>query len=91
MANFDLSEPARHADAPTLYACWLETQIERLFGVVAQIPCVASVKRRHKHRALVAISDSFDADEAWHIIRTELEYEAQYVELDDLWDNAFLL
>ena len=39
-------------------------------------------------RVLVTIKDSFDADEAWHWIYSELDEEARYVRLDSIWDDA---
>jgi hypothetical protein len=42
-------------------------------------------------RALVDIKNEYDPDEAWHYIRTELEEEANYVQLDKIWEDALWL
>jgi hypothetical protein len=46
--------------------------------------------KRHRPtgRVLVEISSDHDPDEAWHWIRTELEDAVNYVELDDIWEEA---
>jgi hypothetical protein len=73
------------------YAFWLTAKEDRLFTFTEALPCVAQVHRESTHRALVDIKDDYDADEAWHFIRTELEDESQFVELDSIWEDALWL
>ena len=86
-SGFRMSEPAEHGGR-TQYAFWLESSQTHLFRYVRTLICIANVKMVSKDKALVAIKDSYDADEAWHYIRTELEDEAKFVELDKIWEDA---
>jgi len=86
-SGFSMSEPAEHGGR-TEYAFWLETKETRLFRFMRTLVCVASVKMVSKDKALVAIKDIYDADEAWHYIRTEVEGEARFVTLDQIWEDA---
>lgn len=92
--HFEMTEPRRH---PTraCYAFWLTSEKQRLFDYTADLLCVQSIEPKtddsNKQRALVLLKTEFDADEAWHYIRQELEREANYVELDDIWNDALWL
>lgn len=88
--SFNMDEP-REIGRPTRYAFWMTSSQERLFDVVANLRCVTSLKRTGPKRAHVHISDNYDADEAWHYIRTELHEESQYVHLDQIWEDALWL
>ncbi|MBN8620759.1 MAG: hypothetical protein J0L63_17730 [Anaerolineae bacterium] len=71
------------------YAFWLQTDERRLLETVFGMRCVAAMKRhRPSGRILVEISNEHDPDEAWHWIRTELEYAIHDVELDEMWVEA---
>lgn len=71
------------------YGFWLSTTEKRLLSAVYAMRCVASMKRhRFTGRVLVEIGTDHDPDEAWHWIRSELEDVANYVELDDIWEEA---
>lgn len=50
-------------------------------------PADASTERMPL-RVLVTIKDTFDADEAWHWIYSELDEEAKFVRLDTFWEDA---
>lgn len=85
--NFKMTEPSE-LGIHSKYAFWLETKYEGLFDYVKTLICVAAVTGLGKTRRLIAIKDDYDADEAWHYIRTELEYEASVVMLDPIWEDA---
>lgn len=87
---FEMSEPAELGTA-TRYAFWLTTEATRLFPFTAELICVAELERVAPDRARVSIHDAFDADEAWHFIRSELETESQFTDLDSLWEDALWL
>lgn len=71
------------------FAFWFSTEEKRLMSAVYALRCVADMKRhRPSGRILVEISDDHDPDEAWHWIRSELEEAVNYVELDDIWEDA---
>jgi len=71
------------------YGFWLTTTEKRLLTAVYAMRCVAGMKRhRPSGRVLVEISNEHDPDEAWHWIRSELEDAVNYVELDDIWEEA---
>jgi hypothetical protein len=71
------------------YGFWLTTTEKRLLTTVYAMRCVAGMKRhRPSGRVLVEISTDHDPDEAWHWIRSELEDAVNYVELDDIWEEA---
>lgn len=71
------------------YAFWFATEEKRLMTTVYALRCVANMKRhRPTGRILVEISDDHDPDEAWHWIRSELEEAVNFVELDDIWEEA---
>lgn len=89
-SDFELTEPQPH-DGRTRFVCTLNTRNERLFDYIASLLPVAHVKRQSKESALVAIKDTYDADETWHYLRTELEKESNYVDLDDIWNDALYL
>jgi len=86
--QFEMDEP-RPIGLNTEYGFWLTTEYEELLEIVAAIRCVASVLEVEDGRSLVEIRDEHDADEAWHWIRSELEAEVQFIELDPIWDEAF--
>jgi len=86
-SGFRMSEPAEHV-GKTQYAFWLQTEETRLFRFMRTLVCVESVKMVNKGKALVAIKDIYDPDEAWHYIRTQMEGEAQFVVLDKIWEDA---
>jgi hypothetical protein len=75
----------------TRYAFWLTTSEKRLLRAVRSTRCVARMARFKSGRILVEIDDSYDPDEAWHWIRTEIEDAVQYVELDPIWKKALWL
>ncbi len=86
--RFDMGIPKvfRHGDH---YGFWLNTTEKRLLTAVYAMRCVAGMKRhRPSGRILVEISMDHDPDEAWHWIRSELEDAVNYVELDDIWEDA---
>ncbi len=85
-----MSEPAVLGTA-TRYAFYLNTRTTRLFRFTAELICVADVELLAPERACVSIHDAFDADEAWHFIRSELETESQFTDLDSLWEDALWL
>jgi hypothetical protein len=85
--KFEMDEP-RRIGLNTEFGFWLTTDYEGLLEVIAPLNCVASVLEVEDGRSLVEISDDHDPDEAWHWIRSELESEVQYVELDPLWEEA---
>jgi hypothetical protein len=91
MDNFDkrftMEEP-REIGLRTHYAFWLTTSEKRLIRAVREAGCVARLMRSKDGRILVEIRDEFDPDEAWHYIRAAVEEAAQYVELDDIWEDA---
>ena len=71
------------------YGFWLTTTEKRLLTAVYGMRCVAGMKRhRPSGRVLVEISNEHDPDEAWHWIRSELEDAVNYVELDEVWEEA---
>lgn len=86
-----MSPPQTHDVTRTRYAFWLESTKETLFTFVSDMICVETVHAFGDGRVLVAIKDTYDADEAWHYIRAELERETTHVDLDDLWDDALWL
>jgi hypothetical protein len=86
--QFEMDEP-RKIGLNTEFAFWLTTAYEELLEVVAALNCVTSVLEVEDGRSLVEISDEHDADEAWHWIRTELEDEVRFIELDPIWEEAF--
>lgn len=89
--KFKMTEPQK-LGTETTYAFWLQTADTRLIEFVEKLICVASVDRtRAEKRVLVSLHDEYDADEAWHYIRTELEVESQYVYLDKIWEDALWL
>ena len=85
--RFEMGEPGR-IGLNTEFAFWLTTEYEGLLEIVASLNCVASVLEVEDGRSLVEISEDHDPDEAWHWIRSELEAEVQFVELDPLWEEA---
>jgi hypothetical protein len=89
---FKMTEP-RAQGITTRYAFWLNTERSHLFYFVQSLICVAQVDIVDEagHHALVDIKDEYDADEAWHYIRTELEEEARTVNLDKFWEDALWL
>jgi hypothetical protein len=71
------------------FAFWLRASDHKLLALVRSMNCVNNLKRhRPTGRILVEINDDHDPDEAWHWIRTELEEAVNYVELDDIWEEA---
>jgi hypothetical protein len=89
--KFTMTEPRQHF-SNSEFAFWLATSESRLFEFVASITCVSHVTvDEDSDRALVDIRDEFDADEAWHFIRSELEGEVNYVHLDPIWERALWL
>jgi hypothetical protein len=86
--QFEMDEP-RQIGLDTEFAFWLTTEYEELLEIVASLRCVASVLEVEDGRSLVEISDEHDADEAWHWIRSELEEEIRFIELDPMWEEAF--
>lgn len=89
--KFRMTEPRENrSNRDTRYSFWLTTAEVRLFEFVKSLPCVASVRKLGESRGLIAIGDEYDADEAWHFIRSELEYEAQFVPLDKIWEDAMM-
>jgi hypothetical protein len=89
-SKFSMSEP-RPIGTRARFAFWLETRQSRLIDFVASLHCVSVVHRESEKRAMVEIKDDYDADEAWHHIRTELEEESNYVILDKMWEDALWL
>lgn len=87
--SFSMTEPADHQTS-TRYAFWLKTEETRLFRFVRSLLCVADVQKVTVNTALIGIKDEYDADEAWHYIRTEIEEEASYVHLDKIWEDALM-
>ena len=87
--KFTMSEPKAYR-GPTRYAFWLTTTERSLVTFTEHLKCVKAVSTSDDDpvRVLVHIDDSFDADEAWHWIRTELEHEANYIRLDSIWEDA---
>jgi len=85
--KFTMSEPQKH-DTVTTYAFSLTATDDRLAKFVEGLICVAAVDRVDTQRVLVSIYDEYDADEAWHYIRTELESEAQLIFLDQTLEDA---
>jgi len=85
--KFTMDEP-KEIGVGTRYAFWLTTMDQELFDFVRELICVASVTDSSAGRALIAIKDSYDADEEWHWIRMLLEEEVQFVKLDKIWEDA---
>lgn len=85
---FEMTAPEEQTTPPK-YAFWLLTHEQYLIDFVKSLRCVHCI-HIDEGRCLVAVKDEFDADEAWHYIRTELENE-QLVPLDDIWDDAMWL
>lgn len=85
--NFKMTEPGEHGP-PTRYAFWLECDDPDVFQLTRKLLCVARVKMAKRDRALIAIKDTFDADEAWHYIRSKLYEESRNVRLDPIWEDA---
>jgi hypothetical protein len=85
--KFEMGEPA-HIGLNTEFAFWLTTGYDELLEVVASLNCVAAVLEVEDGCSLVEINEDHDPDEAWHWIRSELEAEVQFVELDPLWEEA---
>ena len=85
--KFKMSPPGEHG-GPTRYAFWLQTEQAHLFRYVEALICVQTVTMKADTRGLVSIKDDYDADEAWHYIRTEMEGEANVVPLDKIWEDA---
>ena len=73
------------------YAFWLRTEKAHLFDFIKTLRPVRQIQQRGEQRALIILKGDYDADEAWHFIHTELEREANYVELDDIWNDALWL
>lgn len=87
--KFTMTEPKENrSNRDSKYSFWLTTDNNDLFDFVAALVCVENLRKLGQRRALVAIKDEYDADEAWHYIRTELEDEAHVIELDAIWENA---
>lgn len=89
-SRFKMTEPAAHGEDET-YAFWLTTPQPRLFAYVKGLRCVRSVEMVDERTAYVVIDHAYDADEVWHYICAELEEEAQFVELDQIWQDAIWL
>jgi hypothetical protein len=71
------------------YAFWLDASEKRLLTAVYALTCVDAMRRhRTSGRILVEIHDDHDPDEAWHWIYSELESAANFVELDEIWEEA---
>lgn len=86
--KFTLTEP-REYNKGTQFAFWLVTSESRLFAFTESLICVHSIARsKDGLRALINIADEYDADEAWHWVRSELEDEANIVQLDKMWMDA---
>ena len=85
--SFEMGEPAP-IGLNTEFAFWLTAEDDILLERVASLNCVASVLEVEDGRSLVEINEDHDPDEAWHWIRSELEAEVQFVELDPLWEEA---
>lgn len=89
--KFKMTEPRENrSNRDTRYSFWLMTSEIHLFDFVKTLTCVASVRKLGESRGLIAIRDEYDADEAWHYIRSELEEESQYVPLDKIWEDALM-
>ena len=90
-SKFTMTEPKPYG-VKTKYAFVLTTDEARLMQFVESLICVGRVNRLDDgQRALVDIKNEYDPDEAWHYIRTELEEEANYVQLDKIWEDALWL
>jgi len=88
--HFTMSEP-EELGTHSKYAFWLTTTEDHLITFMGTLPCVCHVTDANEdepRRVLVSIEDSFDADEAWHWIRTEMEQEVNVVHLDQIWEDA---
>ncbi|MBZ0294753.1 MAG: hypothetical protein K8L99_19480 [Anaerolineae bacterium] len=87
--KFTMDEP-REIGIKSRYAFWLHTSDQRLIDFTRSLLCVVAVNVTDGNRALVDIGDDYDADEAWHWIRTELEQESQVIVLDKIWEDAIM-
>lgn len=91
--QFEMSEPVQEKRAPTRFAFWLKTEKSDLVEFLGTLKPVTVMEGQAdaEGRLLVAIKDDYDADEVWHYVRQELEREADYVDLDDIWNDALWL
>lgn len=89
--KFTMTEPREYGTA-TEYAFWLVTNETHLIDFVQGLRCVPQAEVSEDGlQALVDIGDEYDADEAWHYIRSELEHESTTVHLDKIWYDAMWL
>ncbi len=90
--RFEMTEPvySRVFDG-AYYVFTLVTDNVHLIDCMANYLCVASVKRINDLSLLVGIKTTYDADEAWHFIRSEMEKEAELIYLDKIWEDALWL
>jgi hypothetical protein len=81
--------PPREYGRGTDFAFWMRASDKKLLALVRSLNCVNNLKRhRLTGRILVEINDDHDPDEAWHWIFKELDEAVNYVELDDIWEDA---
>ena len=85
--EFEMEEP-KAIGVHTRYAFWLSTADRDLVAFVQTLTCVAGITQAESERFLVEIPDTYDADEAWHWIRSHLEEEVRFVKLDKIWEDA---
>lgn len=87
--KFIMTEPGPYGKT-TQFAFWLTTSELRLIDFMESLPCVVHIERTERDDApmLVDIGDAYDPDEAWHWIRTDMEDEANAVQLDSIWHEA---
>lgn len=86
---FVMTEPGEYGFR-TRFAFWFVSDNPNWFIYLADLPCVYDVipTEDEPERCLVEIDDSFDPDEAWGWIRTDLQQELDDVKLDPIWHEA---
>lgn len=86
---FVMTEPGEYGHR-TRYAFWFVSENPNWFIFLADLPCVYDVipAENDEQRCLVEIQDTYDPDEAWCWIRTDLQTELDDVKLDNIWYEA---